>query len=87
MSEAECKYICSRGLLKSCDYYSRSIQSSTKYMINYPPLDEIKNKKNPSIYVCNTALPEFINKFLNDIDFPFVLVSGDSDVRVPKDIK
>ena len=86
MSEANCKYVCSRGLLKSCDYYSRTIQSSARYAIDYPNLDEIRNKKNPSIYVCNTVLPDFINKILNNIDFPFVLVSGDSDVRVPKKI-
>ena len=62
MSEAECKYICSRGLLKSCDYYSRSIQSSTKYMINYPPLDEIKDKKiHQYMYVIQLCLNLLIN--------------------------
>lgn len=82
-SEEHNKYVSSRGILKSCDYHSLSPQSSIRQFINYPPLNDIKDVPSPSIYVCNSAIPNFIFKTLHKINFDFVLVSGDSDMNIP----
>lgn len=78
--------VSSRGLLKSCDYFSLTPHSSIKQLINYPQLEKIKNIKNPSIYICSSAIPHFINAMLPLIDFSFILVSGDCDETIPNEI-
>ena len=45
MQEHNNIYVSSRGLLKSCDYYSITPKSSIKQLINYPPLEKITNLK------------------------------------------
>lgn len=86
MEENNNIYISSRGLLKSCDYFSFTPQSSIRQLINYPELEKIKNIKNPSIYICSSAIPHFINVMLPLIDFSFILVSGDCDETIPNEI-
>ena len=86
MQENNNIYVSSRGLLKSCDYFSLAQHSSIKQLYNYPPLEKIKNIKNPSIYICNSAIPHFINIMLQLIDFSFTLVSGDSDDIMPQEL-
>jgi len=86
MSENNNIYVSSRGLLKSCDYFSLTPQSSIKQLINYPPLEKIKNIKNPSIYICGSAIKHFINVLLPLINFSFILVSGDCDETIPQEI-
>ena len=49
-------YVSSRGILKSCDYYSYNPVSSINKIYNYPPISAIKNIPNPSIYVCGNAI-------------------------------
>uniref|UniRef100_A0A6C0ETV7 Exostosin GT47 domain-containing protein n=1 Tax=viral metagenome TaxID=1070528 RepID=A0A6C0ETV7_9ZZZZ len=75
------EYISSRGFLKGCDFTSSNPISSIRRMAFYPSLDTI-NVKNPLIYVCNSAIPHFKNLTIN---FPFILVSGDSDDTMPLD--
>ena len=60
--------------------------SSIRQLINYPQLEKIKNIKNPSIYICSSAIPHFINAMLPLIDFSFILVSGDCDETIPNEI-
>lgn len=78
-------YVASRGILKSCDYHSSNPISSIRRMAFYPQLKSIKNMKNPTIYICNSAVSHF-NTIMPYIDFSFVLVSGDSDDTMPYDI-
>jgi len=86
MQEHENISVSSRGILKSCDYHSVTPISSIKYLYNYPPIQQIKNIKNPSIYVCGSAIPHFIMTILPSIHFTFVLVSGDCDETIPREI-
>ena len=86
MQENNNIYVSSRGLLKSCDYFSLTPHSSIRQLINYPQLEKIKNIKNPSIYICSSAIAHFINTMLPLINFPFILVSGDCDETIPQEI-
>jgi len=79
-------FVSSRGILKSCDYYSLTPYSSIKQLYNYLPLENIKTIKNPTIYVCSSAILHFINTMLPLIDFSFILVSGDCDETIPNEI-
>ena len=79
-------YVSSRGILKSCNYYSATPRSGIRQLINYPELNKIKNIKNPSIYICSNAIPHFIKVLLPLINFSFILVSGDSDETVPHEV-
>lgn len=86
MQEHENIFVSSRGILKSCDYHSITPISSIRYIHNYPPIQQIKNIKNPSVYVCGSAIPHFIRTILPSIQFTFVLVSGDCDETIPHEI-
>jgi hypothetical protein len=79
-------FVSSRGILKSCDYYSLTPYSSIKQLYNYLPLEKAKAIKNPTIYVCSSAILHFINTMLPLIDFSFILVSGDCDETIPNEI-
>jgi hypothetical protein len=83
--ENECEFVCSRGILKSCDFYSKNPKSScnndTKYLLDM--IQSNKLKDNMSIYVCSDLLKFFVNNILPKIKNNFVLVSGDSDMCVP----
>ena len=86
MQENNNIYVSSRGLLKSCDYFSLTPCSSIRQLYKYPQLEKIKNIKNPSIYICSSAIPHFIKTMLPLINFSFILVSGDCDETIPNDI-
>lgn len=86
MDESKNCYVSSRGLLKSCDYFSHIPRSSIRQLMNYPNIQTIRNIKNPSIYVCGSAIPHFIDVMLPQINFSFILVSGDCDDTIPNDI-
>ena len=58
-------FVSSRGILKSCDYYSLTPYSSIKQLINYLPLEKVKAIKNPSIYICSSAILHFINSIFS----------------------
>lgn len=86
--ENECYYISSRGLLKSCTHHSlnpiSSCNNDTEYlikMLNSPD----KMFDGMSIYVCSDLLSFFVTKMLSHIKHKFTLVSGDSDMCVPKE--
>ena len=86
MAENNNNFVSSRGILKSCDYYSLTPYSSIKQLLNYLPLENIKTIKNPSIYICSSAILHFISNMLPLIDFSFILVSGDCDETMPQEI-
>lgn len=78
-----CYFVNSRGILKSCDFHSKSPKSSCNNDKDY--LHEMLKKMfhGMSIYVCSDLLQFFVNNILPKINKMFVLVSGDSDLCVP----
>jgi hypothetical protein len=80
-----CCFVNSRGILKSCDFHSNNPKSSCNYDKDY--LFEMLNKMfdGMSIYVCSELLHFFVRDILKKITKNFVLVSGDSDLCVPKE--
>ena len=87
--ESSCHYVCSRGILKSCDFHSPNPKSSCHNDFNYlVDMLQERDKKmfnNMSIYVCSDLLQFFVNKVLPHIKHTFVLVTGDSDLCVPRE--
>ena len=82
-----CHFVCSRGLLKSCTFQSLNPQSSCatdyRYLNNMINSNKLQNSN--SIYVCSELLSYFVNIILPKINVSFVLVTGDSDLTVPKE--
>lgn len=87
MSESECRFVSSYGILKSCTYRSKFPKSSTPFVDYEVEADMFPfTKSNPSThYVCSYALTDFANRILPTLKKPAILVSGDSDVTVPID--
>ena len=83
MDEKDCCFISSRGILKSCDIKSSKPVSSVKDLIDYN-FNEITEKC--IIYVCSSAIYKFMKKYMENINFKFILVSGDDDQCCPKDM-
>jgi hypothetical protein len=82
-----CQFICSRGILKSCHFRSFTPQSScnndTTYLVKMLKSDKMFDGM--SIYVCSDLLKFFVSQVLPKIVHHFVLVTGDSDMCVPKE--
>lgn len=85
--ENNCYFVCSRGLLKSCSFHSPKPMSSCKTDVTYlyEMLQSNKMFHGMSIYVCSDLLHFFVNTILPHLIHTFVLVSGDSDMCVPKE--
>ena len=85
--ENNCYFVCSRGILKSCTFHSSKPLSSCnndfKYL--YDMLKSNKMFNGMSIYICSDLLRFFVNKIFPYLTHMFVLVSGDSDMCVPKE--
>ena len=80
MDESRCFYVGSRGLLKSCIHHSPK-PNSTEYKMEWEiPLHLLKD--GDSIYICSSALSDFVNRILPNIRTKFVLVTGDSDYSI-----
>jgi hypothetical protein len=80
MDETNCKYVSSRGLLKSCDItYSQPISS-----IPFLP-DFSKMYNGCSVYVCNDAIQN-LAKVIHLLNHRFILVSGDADTEIYKNV-
>jgi hypothetical protein len=78
--EDSCIYVSSRGIMKSCSSYQRSIRSSNPYIQE----DILKGiKDGDSVYICTTAIPFFTQHFLPRLTKQIVLVSGDADESIP----
>jgi len=87
-AENKCKIISSRGILKSCGIISINPVSSIKYLKDYDNIEYRLKYMNygTTIYVCSSALKNFISKLLPTISTPFILVSGDCDETMPYDV-
>lgn len=80
MDETSCYYVGSRGLLKSCECKSVMPQSSLRHVLNQ---DFAELKDGDAIYICSSAVADFVSNYLDGIRTRFILVTGDSDSRVP----
>jgi hypothetical protein len=86
MNESNNTFVSSRGILKSCDWYSTTPQSSIQRLLNYPPLEAADPNQIRTFYICSTAIPYFIRHILPNLKKPFILVGGDCDETIPNDI-
>jgi hypothetical protein len=79
--EDKCMYVSSRGILKSCNIRSVTPISSITKLINYNQSNFSMINEKEIIYVCSTAISDFINKIneINEIKNKFILITGDSD--------
>jgi hypothetical protein len=86
--EKECHFVCSRGILNSCDFHSVNPKSSCNNDFSYL-IDMISSNAmnhGVSIYVCSDLLKYFVNIILPKMQHTFTLVSGDSDLCVPIEV-
>lgn len=86
MNESHNTFVSSRGILKSCDWFSLKPQSSIQRMLNYPPLQPAEPNQIRTFYICSSAIPYFINHIVPNLKKPFILVGGDCDQTIPNDI-
>ena len=82
VNENDCRFVSSRGILKSCDIHSSMPISSISELINYH-WDNLK--PGSTVYVCSSAIGQLAVN-LDKIHYPIVLVSGDADEDVPTQI-
>jgi len=82
-----CYFVCSRGLLKSSAFHSLNPMSSCNNDVGYlgKMLTSSKMFNGMSIYVCSDLLKFFVLQILPKINNTFVLLTGDSDMCVPKE--
>lgn len=81
-SEVDCRWVSSRGILKSCDIHSATPISSVPVCLNYN-WSEIK--PGSTVYVSTSAVGDF-SKILPTLPCPIILVSGDADENAPTQI-
>lgn len=93
--ENTCKFVSSRGLLKSCTFHCLTPVSSNNFKtinrtdISYlNNINETNSFNGMSIYLCNinVILKYFIFNILPLLKHQFYLISGDSDATIPNDI-
>ena len=80
-NETSCEYVSSRGILKSCKIHSEQPVSSSDTLD-----DNIYDNETPNatLYVCNTAIREFIVNHTK-MKSSYILYSGDSDDTISHD--
>ena len=69
--------------MKSCNAYNNTPLSSIDY-IDPNILDDLGNRE--SIYICTDALFNFSSNFLDKIQYPFILITGDSDTPITQNL-
>lgn len=80
LDETVCKYVSSRGLLKSCVCKSAELKSTVIRVYNY---DFSNLVDGDTIYICSAAIYDFVENHLPKIKTKFILLSGDSDTSIP----
>jgi hypothetical protein len=70
------KYICSRGLLKQSDIHMQNPVSSINKITNY---DFSKCTNGSTVYICLSALRDFIMNYFPNIPYKIILITGDCD--------
>jgi len=82
ISEKDCKFVCSRGILKSCHIRSSKPVSSTRILMDY---DLSKLFPGCVVYVCGSAIPHFFN-IIQAFPCNIILVTGDCDETIPTNV-
>jgi hypothetical protein len=77
------KYICSRGLLKQSDIHMQTPVSSINKITNY---DFSKCTNGSTVYICLSALRDFITNYFPNISCKIILITGDCDARCWVDV-
>lgn len=83
--EASCRFVSSRGILKSCDLHpAQPVSSSGKIPLG---MKLAISGRFSELYLNTEMVPKFIRRYLYRVRHPFTLVTGDSDRAVsPRDI-
>ena len=92
ISEQSCRFVSSRGILKSCAVHSKNPTSSSPDDLDHViefiqsaqnnPLNTNRDTNVVSIYVCCDAFNEFIQKCVPQIRVPYIVVCGDGDLTM-----
>ena len=77
--ESACRFVSSRGILRSCDAHARRPRSSQGRIP--PDLGRILRSARV-VYLCTDMVPQFVREHLPRRSGPFTLVTGDSDLAV-----
>jgi hypothetical protein len=72
--------IASRSFLSGCDQHIQNPESESQRLPPFP------QKDGETVYVHPTAISNFVQYYLPQLQFKIVLLSGDSDMTVPDDI-
>lgn len=81
--EATTSFISSRGLMKSCKAFNTKPVSSVDHIDTHILNDHGFNE---SIYICTDALLNFSCNFIDKIEHPFSLITGDSDTPITQNL-
>ena len=77
--ESACRFVSSRGILRSCDAHARRPRSSQGSI----PRDLSGVLRTARVvYLCADMVPQFVREHLPRRSTPFTLVTGDSDLAV-----
>jgi hypothetical protein len=77
--DSACRFVSSRGILKSCDAHARRPRSSQSSI----PRDLSRVVRTTRVvYLCTDMVPQFVREHLPHRRGPFTLVTGDSDLAV-----
>ena len=78
-AETACRFVSSRGILRSCDAHARRPRSSQGSI----PRDLSRVVRTAgAVYLCTDMVPQFVREHLPRRSTPFTLVTGDSDLAV-----
>jgi hypothetical protein len=81
--ESECDFVSSRGIMKICDVFPKTPESSTTEVYSFA-WENLR--PGDVIYIQGSAVPDFIKKALPRITSEFTLVTGDCDESMPTQI-
>jgi hypothetical protein len=86
--ENECYFVSCRGILKSCTfhYINQTTNVSTDVNYLYDMLTSNEMFDGMSIYIFSDLIKYFVNIILPNIKYKFVLVTGESNLCVPKEV-
>lgn len=81
MTETECIWVSSRGLLKSCDRHNRFPESSNRH-IDPDLLDGLQDYE--VVHICSwLTITRFVKEFVPKLTKKVIMVSNDSDMDAP----
>jgi hypothetical protein len=82
ITAANCKYISSSGILKSCKLHSIDKDDEIDFILN----DYSLIKNNDVLHICIDSFHNFFIKYFNNIKSRFILITNDGDACCPTDL-